>query len=189
MKNFWKHFKTVCKHKYVVFKECRACGITRQGIIHDMSKFSPAEFITSAKYYQGTKSPIEAEKEDIGYSVAWLHHKGRNKHHWEWWTDYSPVDGSIIANKIPVNYVIEMVCDWVGASKVYNGVNWTQADPLKYYHKVRAGRHLHPATEKMLIELLTIINDCGLDLFHTVCRNRYPFIFREYECANNAHQP
>lgn len=181
MNKVWEHFKTVCKHKYVVFKECKACGITWQGIIHDLSKFSPTEFVTSAKYFQGNRSPIEAEKDDIGYSVAWLHHKGRNKHHWEWWTDYSPTDGSIIANKIPSKYVIEMVCDWVGASKVYNGAKWTQADPLKYYYKVRAGRHLHPDTEFVLIELLTIIDKLGLERFHDACKERYPYIFSDYE--------
>lgn len=90
----WKHFKTICKHKAVVFKECRACGITWQGLVHDLSKFSPAEFTASAKYFQGDKSPIEAEKEATGYSAAWNHHKGHNPHHWEYWTDFDE-DGEV----------------------------------------------------------------------------------------------
>ena len=125
-----KHFKTVCKHKWVVFKECHACGITWQGIIHDMSKFGITEFVPSAKYFQGNRSPINAEKEKNGYSIAWLHHKGINKHHWEWWTDFDDEDGKIIANKIPYKYVVEMVCDWIGAGKVYSKEKWTQEEPL-----------------------------------------------------------
>lgn len=175
----WKHFKTVCKHKAVVYKECKACGIWWQGITHDLSKFSITEFASSARYFQGNKSPIEAEKAATGYSVAWLHHKGCNKHHWEWWTDFAS-DGTIIANKIPSKYVIEMVCDWIGAGKVYSKGKWTQEEPLNYYYKVRTGRHFHPETEELLIKLLTIIKDEGLEEFHTICKQRYP-VFTDYE--------
>ena len=166
-----KHFKIVCRHKWEVFKQCKACGITWQGITHDMSKFSPAEFFASAKYFQGSRSPIEAEKEDCGYSVAWLHHKGHNKHHWEWWTDFDD-SGNVIVNKMPMKYVIEMVCDWVGAGKVYGKEKWTQAEPLNYYNKVRKGRHFHPETEKLIVTLLEIIRDRGLDEFHKVARKQ-----------------
>lgn len=179
MSAIWKHFKTVCKHKAVVFRECKACGIPWRGLIHDLSKFSPTEFLPSAKYFQGNKSPIEAEKDDVGYSEAWLHHKGHNPHHWEYWTDFAS-DGSVIANKMPSEYVIEMVCDWIGAGMVYSKEKWTQAEPLNYYNKVRQGRHFHPETEWLLIRLLEIIRDDGLEEFHRVCRDRYP-LFTDYE--------
>ena len=175
----WKHFKTVMKHKAVVYHECKACGIRWQGIIHDLSKFSRTEFAPSARFFQGDKSPIEAEKAEKGYSVAWLHHKGCNKHHWEWWTDFDN-SGNIIANKIPSEYVIEMVCDWIGAGMVYGGDKWTQEEPLKYYNKVRAGRHFHPDTERLIVKLLEIIRDEGLEAFHKICRVRYP-LFTDYE--------
>ena len=165
----WKHFRTVCRHKAVVYHECKACGITWQGIVHDLSKVSPTEFSPSAKYFQGTGSPIEKEKAEKGYSEAWLHHKGCNKHHWEWWTDFAD-DGSIIANKIPVKYIIEMVCDWVGAGMVYGGGKWTQADPLNYYNKVRAGRHFEQSTEQLILYFLKTIRDDGLDIFHDACQ-------------------
>lgn len=171
----WKHFKTVMKHKVVVYRECKACGIKWQGIIHDLSKFSRVEFLPSAKYFQGTGSPIEKEKAEKGYSEAWLHHKGHNKHHWEWWTDFGE-NGEIIANKIPSNYVIEMICDWIGAGMVYSGEKWTQAEPLNYYNKVRAGRHFHPETEEVIVKLLEIIRDKGLEEFHRVCKQRYPLL-------------
>lgn len=169
MKKYWKHFKTVCKHKYFVFKECAACGIWWQGIIHDFSKFGFTEFVSSAKHFQGNRSPIEAEKEEIGYSKAWLHHKGHNKHHWEYWTDFSD-DGGVIANEIPYKYVVEMVCDWIGAGKAYSKDKWTQADPINYFNAHRKGRHFHPNTEKLLVTLQECIRDKGLKEFHILAR-------------------
>ena len=175
----WKHFQTVRKHRKVVREECKACGIAWRGLVHDLSKYSPAEFSASAKHFQGNRSPIEAEKEDVGYSIAWLHHKGHNKHHWEWWTDFDS-NGNVIANKIPSEYVIEMICDWIGAGKVYGGEKWSEAEPLNYYNKVRAGRHFHPETEKLIVQLLEIIKFGGLEKFHQMCRRRYP-LFTDYE--------
>lgn len=176
----WKHFKTVYKHKAVVFRECKACGIPWQGLVHDLSKFGITEFAPSARYFQGDKSPIEAEKAELGYSVAWLHHKGHNKHHWEWWTDFGE-NGEVIANKIPSKYVIEMVCDWIGAGMVYSGKKWTQAEPLNYYKKVRLGRYFHPETEKLILRLLEIIKDKGLEKFHLVCIIRDDSLFGDYD--------
>lgn len=167
---YFGHLKTILNHKKVVLKECAACGILWQGIIHDLSKFSIVEFASSARYFSGTRSPIEAEKEAIGYSTAWLHHKGHNKHHWEYWTDFDS-EGNIVAYDIPDRYVIEMVCDWIGAGKVYSKDKWTQHTPLEYYNKVRAGRHFSQNTEKLLLKLLNIIDKSGLDSFHEYCRN------------------
>ncbi len=169
MKKYWLHFKTVCKHKWIVFKECCACGIFWQGLVHDMSKFGFTEFVASARHFQGDRSPIDAEKEAIGYSMAWLHHKGHNKHHWEYWTDFDK-DGQVVANRIPFKYIVEMVCDWIGAGKTYSKEKWTQDEPLNYFDKVRPGRHFHPETEKVIVTLLGIIKHCGLDDFHKLCR-------------------
>lgn len=182
MGKYIKHFKTVCKHKAVVFRECRRCGLFWQGLMHDLSKFSPAEFMASARFFQGDKSPIEAEKAATGYSAAWLHHKGHNPHHWEYWTDYGD-NGEIIANKIPYKYVVEMVCDWVGAGMVYGGDKWTQHEPLKYYRKVRQERHFHPQTEILLIQFLNCIDEKGLDEFHKMarCQSPYSYLCVDYE--------
>ena len=176
------HLKTICRHKAVVYRECKACGITWQGIIHDLSKFSMVEFLPSAKYFQGNKSPIEVEKAKIGYSIAWLHHKGHNKHHWEWWTDFDN-QGQVIANKIPFNYVVEMVCDWIGAGMVYSGEKWTQDEPLNYYNKVRVGRYFHSDTEALLLRFLETIKDKGLDEFHkmAMCVGDYSYLRVDYE--------
>ena len=166
----WKHFKTVCKHKAVVYNECKACGIKWQGIIHDLSKFSHTEFAPSAKYFQGNRSPIEAEKEALGYSDAWLHHKAHNKHHWEYWCDYNNDTGEVFPHRIPKKYVVEMLCDWIGAGKIYSKGKWTQAEPLNYYNKVRAGRHFHPETETVIVRFLELIRDDGLEQFHGIAK-------------------
>ena len=169
MGKYWKHFKTVSKHKWVVFQECKACGIWWQGILHDMSKFGKTEFVSSAKYFQGDRSPIEAEKDELGYSAAWLHHKGHNKHHWEYWVDFGR-KGEIVANKIPTKYVVEMVCDWIGAGKVYSKDNWTTQSPIDYYYQVRRGRYFHEDTEVLILCCLIKIRDEGLGAFHRYAR-------------------
>ena len=86
--NIWKHFCTINHHKILVMRGCFQVGLIRQGLLHDLSKYSPTEFIVGCKYYQGNMSPNNAEREAVGYSSAWLHHKGRNKHHLEYWIDY-----------------------------------------------------------------------------------------------------
>lgn len=171
LKYMWKHLKNVTKHRWVVMRQCAKCGYFWQGLVHDLSKLSRAEFASSARYFQGNRSPIEAEKAARGYSKAWLHHKGRNPHHWEYWTDFDETDGHVIANKIPYRYVVEMVCDWIGAGMVYSQGKWTQSDPLDYYDKVRKGRHLHEETELLLRFFLEVIKDYGLDKFYEVARS------------------
>lgn len=108
-----KHFRTITRHRHKVIANCARAGILRQGLIHDLSKYSPTEFIPGAKYFQGTRSPNEKERELYGYSQAWMHHKGRNRHHYEYWNDYNPKTKQIENVEMPVKYVIEMFCDRV----------------------------------------------------------------------------
>ena len=129
----FKHLKLVCRHKYYVFLASIECGIPIRGFFHDMSKFSPIEFLNSAKYYTGDRSPIDNEKDDKGYSYAWLHHRGHNPHHWEYWIDNLSDGGKPL--RIPVKYVKEMVCDWIGSGKAYNGKEWTRSVPYQYFIK------------------------------------------------------
>ena len=78
-----RHFRTITRHRHKVIANCFRAGIGWQGLFHDLSKYSPTEFWPGARYYQGTRSPNEIEREKYGYSPAWLHHKGRNRHHFE----------------------------------------------------------------------------------------------------------
>ncbi|MBE5894527.1 MAG: catalase [Lachnospiraceae bacterium] len=152
----WKHFKTITRHKYLVMKGCFAVGLYRQGLLHDLSKYMPSEFWVGAKYYQGNQSPNNAEREAKGYSSSWLHHKGRNKHHFEYWIDYSgkKVDEVMQPAKMPNRYIVEMFIDRVAASKVYNGMFYTDWDAWHYYNKGNTAQFLHPYTRRLLEKLL-----------------------------------
>lgn len=161
MKAF-QHLKTVLTHKYLVMQGCFKVGLYWQGIMHDMSKFSPTEFIVGAKYFQGNRSPNNAEREDIGYSSSWLHHKGRNKHHFEYWIDYSAheVEGGFLPAPMPVRYVIEMMMDRIAASKVYLKDAYTDDASLKYFLNGKDSC-MHPKTKKQLYILLKMLADEG----------------------------
>lgn len=156
------HFETITKHKILVMKECFRVGLYRQGLLHDLSKYSPTEFLVGCKYYQGTRSPNNAEREDKGYSSAWLHHKGRNKHHYEYWIDYSLNGDRMLAGmKMPVRYVVEMFLDRIAASKVYKGAKYRDSDPLEYYLNGKAGKLMHPESRALLERLLYMLAEYG----------------------------
>ena len=159
------HLKTINKHKYYVTMLCFKCGLYKQGLLHDLSKYSPTELKTGAKYWVGTRSPNSIERETIGYSSAWLHHKGRNKHHYEYWIDYPAKggDGSLIGMEMPVNYVIEMFCDRVAASKIYNKDKYTDADSLNYFKRGMDHYIINPNTKKLLYSLLVMLSEKGED--------------------------
>ncbi len=156
------HLKTISKHKWEVMKNCFRIGMYRQGICHDLSKYSPMEFWTGARYYQGTRSPNAEERDQTGMSQAWLHHKGRNKHHFEYWIDYSPMPvDEICGMKMPLPYVLEMVCDRIAASKIYKGKDYTDAEPYAYYARSHHHYIIHPETDALLESLLRKLRDEG----------------------------
>ncbi len=160
--NWYEHLKTINHHKKLVMEMCFKLGLYKQGLLHDLSKYSPVEFLVGAKYYQGTRSPNNAEREDKGYSSAWLHHKGRNKHHLEYWIDYSLDEGTKMSGmKMPKKYVVEMFCDRVAASKNYRRELYTDADPYEYYRKSADKYIIHPETAALLEKLLKILRDNG----------------------------
>ena len=133
-----EHFKTITYHRKLVREHCFRVGLYWQGLTHDLSKFSPTEFLVGAKYFQGNRSPNNAEKEDKGYSSAWLHHKGRNKHHFEYWLDHTTpgTPGAVLVGmKMPVRYVVEMFMDRIAASKVYEKDAYTDASALGYHER------------------------------------------------------
>ncbi len=132
-----------------------------QGLFHDLSKYSPTEFIVGAKYYQGNRSPNEAEREAYGYSIAWMHHKGRNRHHFEYWTDYDPETKRLEPVEMPIKYVKEMFCDRVAASKIYLGDKYNNSAPLEYFLKSKHKRIIHKNTSELLEKLLTMLKEEG----------------------------
>ena len=169
----WKHFKTITRHKIQVMKGCFKVGLYKQGLLHDMSKYSPSEFYVGVKYYQGNRSPNNAEREAIGYSSAWLHHKGRNKHHYEYWIDYSTkaIPGGMAPARMPVKYVVEMLMDRIAACKIYNGSSYTPKDPLIYYQKGREKAPIHDDTKALLEKLLLMLATEGEEATFSYIRN------------------
>lgn len=157
-----EHLKTINQHKKLVMEHCFKVGLYKQGLLHDLSKYSWTEFSVGCKYYQGNRSPNDAEREDKGYTSSWLHHKGRNKHHLEYWIDYS-VDKTkgIVGMPMPKQYVIEMFCDRVAACKTYNKDSYSDRQALDYYMRGRAGKILHPESKKLLEKYLTMLADYG----------------------------
>ena len=161
MLKFFGHLKTINKHRHKVVWHCAKAGILWQGLFHDLSKYSPTEFIPGVKYYQGFRSPNEREREVFGYSRAWLHHKGRNRHHFEYWFDYNPNTRQNEPVKMPIKYVIEMFCDRVAASKIYQGKNYSEKHPIEYFERGKHKRVIHPETSDLLESLLLMLSEKG----------------------------
>ncbi len=160
------HFMTITEHKYLVMKHCFAVGLYAQGLLHDLSKFSPAEFVNGCRYYQGgTRSPNNGERDAKGYSFAWMHHKGRNQHHYEFWNDYSvntsPGVYPVVPVQMPRRYVAEMLMDRIAASKTYKKDDYTRHEPLKYFKNGRGKVLMHPQTAKELERMLRILDKRG----------------------------
>ena len=156
-----RHFITITRHRHRVISHCFRAGIGWQGLFHDLSKYTPTEFFAGAKYYLGTRSPNEGEREKNGYSLAWMHHKGRNRHHFEYWVDIDPVSKRYEPVMMPLRFVIEMFCDRVAASKIYQGKNYRDSQPLDYFMRGKDRRSIHPETSDLLESLLRMLSEKG----------------------------
>ena len=159
--HIWKHFSTITRHRHKVIVHCFMAGIFWQGLRHDLSKYSPAEFIPGARNYLGDKSPNEKERERYGFSRAWLHHQGRNKHHFEYWIDISKETKRYVFIKMPYRYLAEMVCDRIAASKTYKGKDYTDDCALQYFLDGQGRSQMHPDTARELEKLLTMLKEKG----------------------------
>ena len=167
------HFATVCRHKAQVGRMCFRVGLYRQGITHDLSKFSPTEFIPSVRYYQeGRRSPVSAERRAAGFSRCWLHHKGRNRHHFEYWLDYAPEPPLRLEGcKMPPKYFAEMILDRVAASKVYRGADYTPGEPLKYFRERTETDIIHPETAAMMEKMFLLLEKEGEEKLFAALRD------------------
>ena len=157
----WKHFKTITHHRILVMVGCFRVGLIWQGLTHDLSKYSPTEFWNGARYYQGTRSPNTAEREVKGHSEAWMHHKGRNRHHYEYWTDMNLETKTYESVPMPRKYLTEMVMDRIAACKTYQGTAYTDGSALAYFMKSRERQLMHPQTRQQLEYILTMLKDNG----------------------------
>lgn len=169
------HLKTINAHRRLVRRYCLRLGLVWQGLTHDLSKYSPVEFLVGAKYYQGDRSPNDQEKKETGVSLAWLHHKGRNKHHFEYWIDWELLpDGRVIYTgyPMPINYIAEMFCDRMAACKIYLGDKYTDASPYEYLQKGLPDPMFHPDTLAELQKMMLVLKDQGEDAAFQYIRKR-----------------
>ncbi len=157
----WKHFCTITKHRHKVISHCFRAGIGWQGLFHDLSKYTPTEFSEGRRHYLGTRSPNERARELYGYSLAWMHHKGRNKHHYEYWTDIDTKLKQYVPIEMPLRYVTEMFCDRVAASKIYQGDKYTDHSALDYFLRGNAKNIMHPNTADLLESWLRMLAEKG----------------------------
>ena len=157
----WQHFKTITKHRILVMKGCFRVGLYWQGLTHDLSKYSPVEFLVGARYYQGTRSPNAAEREEKGYSEAWMHHKGRNRHHFEYWNDLDPVTKTYVYVPMPRKYLVESIMDRRAACMTYQGDQYTDASPWEYFSRSNESRLMNPRTRQEMGFLLEMLKDRG----------------------------
>jgi hypothetical protein len=160
MNKFFRHLRTVNKHRREVRKLCFKCGLYWQGLTHDLSKYSPVEFINGVKFFTGKGSPHMGERDRYGYSKAWLNHKGRNKHHAEYWQDIRP-NGKTEPIDMPRKYFVEMICDRVAASKIYLKENYTNDAPWNYFDSHRDENQFSTNTRQDLVYFLQMLRDEG----------------------------
>lgn len=175
LRNLVKHTKLITHHKWVVFKLCCKIGEPWRGFMHDWSKYSPTEFIESVKYYNGTHSPITEAKKANGYSKAWLHHKGRNRHHAEYWVDEAAKDQTPI---IPYKYAAEMICDKLAAGMTYMGDKFTKEYELEYWKKEQEKIRMNPKMKQYVTEVLTQVAENGID--KTLTKQNVRAIYKKY---------
>lgn len=120
---YYKYILLLIKHKWIVFKLLLKAGLYKQAIAHDLSKLNPIEII-------GYNEPYGSAK----FNAAWLHHKGRNKHHCQYWTDINE-NNELVVVDMPQKYIYELVADWISAGQCYEK-NWTQTEPFNYLSTV-----------------------------------------------------
>ena len=179
MKKAFKHFVRILKHKYWVFHYCRKMGITWRGITHDLSKFHPTEFWESAKYYEEGRSPIPLCKSDKGYSLGWLHHRGHNDHHYEYWVDNLDKGGEPV--QMSINATFEMIADWLAAGRTYKGKGFTFMDEYKWWKANCDNMKLHPKTHEMVQDILQWL---GYEMVSLRFIGKYKKIFKEEYYGN-----
>ncbi len=165
------HLKTVHNHRRLVRIHCFKCGLYMQGLLHDLSKYSPAEFWPSVRYYQGYRSPWIKERELEGYAEGWLRHKGRNKHHFEYW--YDTVKGVYGPVKMPYRYMIESVCDRLAASKTYRKSEYNAYSALVYFRETPDRLYMHPDTAADIERILSMVAEEGEDVTFAKIRQSF----------------
>lgn len=173
--NIFKHLHLVNKHRWIVFKLSVRAGIPFRGVVHDLSKYSPTEFFEGVKYFNGKKSPISVCKKENGYSKAWLHHKGRNKHHFEYWYDFNTPDKTPV---MPYKYTVELICDTLAAGMAYQGKSWKTNSQIGYFEKRRDLEYINENIKKVIREVYKQVDEEGIN--KTINKKNLKYIYHKY---------
>ena len=138
----WAHFKTITHHRRLVRKYCFRLGLYRQGLTHDLSKYSPCEFLRGVKYQQGYRHLLEY---GMYYCIV--------------------ENGKVFigGGKRPLIYVAEMFCDRIAACKTYQGKQYTDASPYDYYERSLGHILIHPETAELIGKMLLVLKEEGED--------------------------
>ncbi|MBE6115942.1 MAG: catalase [Erysipelotrichaceae bacterium] len=171
LKSFFGHLNTINRHRFLVCKLCFKVGLYRQGLTHDLSKYSLTEFIPGVRYFQGYRSPIVAEIQEHGYSDAWLHHKGRNRHHWQYWITTDRNSFKVI--EMPVKYIKEMACDRIAACMVYEKDRYHPSSALEFLENSKERKFMPEKTLSLLTEMLKIVAENSLDDALEIIKTKY----------------
>lgn len=148
---FFKYLWWLLKHKFWVTYFCFKEKIVLNGMLHDMSKFKPKEFIAYMNFFYSNDSLNKNEKE-LAMNYQWLSHQNKNKHHWQYWVLIND-DGSIQSLPMPDVYIKEMVCDWIGAGIAIKGYDNTP----EWYGENKKNQIMHAETRNKVEEMLTRI--------------------------------
>ncbi|MCR5079079.1 MAG: DUF5662 family protein [Bacilli bacterium] len=160
MYHYFKHLRTILKHRHRVIYNASHCGIFWHSLRHDLSKFSPKEFIPSAKYYAGNMSPIvNQRKANEFFSTICQHHSKRNAHHWEYWCDW--FKGNIVMETMPWKYATECVCDMLSASYTYNKKDFKPDTTYKFFMERSNGIYMTKATREYISWCLSRYAELG----------------------------
>lgn len=148
----WRYLKYVLKHKWFVFVYCLRFGLIWRGITHDLSKFRPSEWGPYRDNFFSDKDMSEEESEKItaDFQMAWHLHQQRNRHHWQYWTEYDGLGWSMKTFEMPRADMLEMVADWMGAGRAITG----KMDVLEWYEKNKDKMHFHSSTKRDVEALL-----------------------------------
>jgi len=153
-----QYLKYLIRHKWHVLVECCKCGLPWAGIVHDLSKFLPSEWVPYRNYFYDrpplpSTGYIHKTGVDERFDRAWLKHIHRNPHHWQWYILHED-DGPVKVLEMPLRYRMEMLCDWKGAGKAQG-----KPDTAAWYRENRKNMVLGPRTRLWVEHHLGVLFD------------------------------
>lgn len=149
-----KYATYVFRHQWYVRIACFRCGLWKRGLLHDWSKWTPAEFFPYARFFGRTNPRTKSgyykptDTGDPAFERAWLHHAHNNDHHWQHWAIVT--EDGFKCYPMPYDAIKEMICDWWGAGRAQK----SELTVLEWYNINSKKMRFHTKTRQMLEWLL-----------------------------------